>query len=240
MTQSRAGNAMVYVLVGIMLFAALAYTFMRTGQSAGSNMSKQQAKLAAQEIVHFGNLMEQAVNKVRQKYCSETQINFRNSSEGDYINTNAPGEGYCDIFESTGGGMTWQNPPAGSNDGTTYRYVGGPVLHTINGQNSSYTSAHADLVMYLFNINQTLCQTINETLGIPGVPVDEGYVPLASTTKFVGDFLPQENITGLPGSSIPSPCIATPGAGLCGRKAGCFLEAGGDKRYIFYKILLPR
>ena len=55
---SQAGNAIIYILIAIALFAALAYVFMRGARTGQGNLTMNQAKLGAQEIVAKANAFE--------------------------------------------------------------------------------------------------------------------------------------------------------------------------------------
>lgn len=237
MATRQAGNAIIIILIAVFLFGALAATFMRGSRTGQGNLTAQQAKLVAQEIMMYGTQLEKATNKIRQNNCSENQINLNNTTEAGYTNPDAPSDGSCDLFSANGGNVSWLTPPNGSNDGSPYHFVGGPVIHTRDGRNSTYDAANAELVMYLADVNAAVCSALNTNLGITGIPVDQNDVP--SFPKFTGTFTAEENVMGLLGSQ-PSPCIAAPGTGLCGRNAGCFQEENGGQRYLYYHIILSR
>lgn len=65
---TQSGNVFVIILVAVTLFAALMFTFSRTGSQDTGNLTKQQAKIIAQEILNYAQLVEGAVNRVREKW----------------------------------------------------------------------------------------------------------------------------------------------------------------------------
>lgn len=232
------GNALFLILIAVALFAALSYAVTTSGRGSGT-VSRETALINASKIIQYAGSINQAITRMRiAASCSETQISFENSSEAGYTNASAPSDDSCNVFEAAGGGVTWQDPPSGVNDGSTYVFVGGPVVHTNDGSNSTYATANADLVMYLFSMTQEACAQINKGLGIAGIPTDQSNIGAAA--KFTGTYLEQENINGINAASQPSPCIAAPGTGLCGQLTGCFKEADAGERYIFYNVVLSR
>lgn len=169
--------------------------------------------------------------------CSDTQVSFENASVGGYTNAGAPTDNSCHVFHASGGGVSWQDPPAGSNDGSDWRFEGDILVHTRDGSNSSAT-IDVDLVMFLPAVTQSVCETINNGLGITGVPVNGQ--SFNGNEKFLGTYNLEDNVTGLSDLAGPDPCIAAPGTGLCGKLSGCFKEEEDDQRYIFYNVLISR
>lgn len=232
------GNVLFLILIAVALFAALSYAITKS-ERGGGTIARETSLLNASKIIQHAASVSQSIDRLRlTNTCTDTQLSFENSQEAGYTNGTTPSDNSCKIFHTSGAGVSWQDPPPATNDGTTYQFVGGPVMHRRDGNNSTYATANADLVMYLFGLNQQTCADINRGLGITGIPVDGGTV--SSATKFTGTYLEQENIMGLIGVSQPSPCIAAPNTGLCGRPMGCFREETAGQRYVFYAILVDR
>lgn len=105
---SQSGNAFTMVLIGVVLFGALAFSFMRSSRQGMSNVSSQQASIDAQEILNFFNQVDAAYNRLRVKKCSTDDISFSNPGDkGSYIASNdsptAPPDKSCHIFDMNGG-----------------------------------------------------------------------------------------------------------------------------------------
>lgn len=220
------------------LFAALSYAVTQSGRGGGTISRETSVLNAAKIIQHAGSIGQIIVRMRLAAGCSQTQISFENTSVAGYVNASSPVDKSCHIFDAAGGGAVLLAPPTGTNDGSPFVFVGGPVIHSRDGANSTYTTANADLVMYLFSVTEEVCRQINMGLGISGIPVDGSNVGLAG--KFTGTYLEQENINGIPGGAQPSPCITAPGTGLCGKPVGCFREQDAGQRYIFYNELISR
>ncbi len=234
------GGALVYVFIGVVLLALLSITFGRgTSTTPTRSLTSGQSKVIASDILNYTNGLTKAVNGLILKGCSENQISFETEAHPEYDNPDAPGDESCHVFSAAGGKMTWQEPPAGANDGSTWAFVGGPVMHTRGGEDSSYDTENADLVVYLFSLTESVCTAIDLAQGIDDIPVNGD--DISAPVEFVGDYLEQDNVTGIAGAAQPSPCLGTPAEPhMCGKSAACFQEETGSERYIFVRTLLNR
>lgn len=234
------GNILVYILLGIVLLAALSFTVSRSMRSTGvSTISESQANTMTTEILTYANLVKTAAVKLKLRGCTDTQISFANAIVAGYTNAGAPADESCHIFSPPGGTITWLTPTAGMNDGSAWFYTGAAVVHNDHGVYSTNVAGNADLVMMLNDLPQEICTKLNDALGLSGIPVNDG--AYGDTTKFTGTYAANEDINGLAAASQPSPCSA-PASPLnfCGRDAGCFKEESGAERYIFFQTLLKR
>lgn len=167
MRQSQNGNVAVFILVGIALFAALCYTFMKGTDNGTNAYSKQQAKLIAQEILANAQQMDKAVNKLRQKGCSENQLNFYSSNTSTswnyHPNPDAPSDNSCDIFHANGANLTpWIMPINYINDTVTGHNIRVKSKWNVAGTQSSRT----DLVLLYSHLKPEVCRSLNDALKI--------------------------------------------------------------------------
>ena len=237
--KSQSGNVFVFILLGVFLFGALIFTFTKSGQQGNSALTKQQTKIIAQDILNYAQNLERAVQKVRRNGCSESQINFNNSVIAGYSNTNAPVDGSCDIFGINGGNMEWQDPPSGASNYANYEILNNAGVEGI-GPNSGFTDAAVDLVMVLVELDQNVCKSINENVGIDleagNIPRDSGdLVDVAFPGRYTGSFNFVNAI-----SDSDNNCNGMNGDDFCGKPTGCFHELGGSQYYVFYHALLGR
>lgn len=176
MRSSQAGNAIVIILIAVFLFGALAAVFMRGAKTGQGNLTTQQAKLAAQEILDFYNSLERAANKLRSKGCSENDISFANPNDaGAFITYNhpstAPSDNSCHIFDPAGAnllmGMDWEKYQISrdqiptvpeDNYGQSYMRIG------IAGIIGVGTDAGTDLMFQLNYVNPKICDEYNKLL----------------------------------------------------------------------------
>lgn len=224
----ESGNVFIIILAGIALFAALVFTFTSSSKKGTGNLSKQQAKIAAQEILSYSRLVEQAVDRVRRNGCSENEISFENDTVTGYENTNAPTDNSCHIFENEGGRLEWQNvvtnylDPSRSSEVAynEWRYTGRSVFV---GQGSINT----DLILYLGWLQRSICIELNNLLEIENPlntpPIEpQGF----ANTEFIGSFV-GSGAFDLSGTTKPN----TP--------SGCF-ESEARTGFHFVHLLLAR
>ncbi|PZO87665.1 MAG: hypothetical protein DI626_03470 [Micavibrio aeruginosavorus] len=112
--QRQSGNAIVFILLGIALFAGLAHTFMRGSQQGQGDLSAHQTKLLATEYMGYGASIRKAIERLLNRGCSESELSFQSSNWPDatwYQNNNSPVNNSCHIFHPDGGGITWTDFP---------------------------------------------------------------------------------------------------------------------------------
>lgn len=108
------GNVVLFILLAVALFGALSYTFMRGSQTGTGNMTQQQAKIAAQEILDYAQTFGKAIDRLRIKGCSENQISmdYDIPAVTGYENPNAPADLSCHLFDNNGGKLSYRAPLA--------------------------------------------------------------------------------------------------------------------------------
>ncbi|MCK6418113.1 MAG: hypothetical protein L6Q57_04135 [Alphaproteobacteria bacterium] len=217
---SESGSIFLMILIGVVLFAALAFTLTRSMRSqTTSSLTGRQAEIAASDILTYAQRVQNAVERVRRHNCSENDISFENDVVAGYTHAVAPPD-RCKIFHAQGGALGWQDPPAGVNDGSAWFF----------SDNNRFTGhgddAINDLALFLPNLDYGVCMALNEGLGIdlaadPPVSADAPDV----TTKATGLFTASTTDIG-PGT-----------AGFSAFPSGCFSNGGA---YYFFNVLMAR
>jgi len=216
------GNAFFMILMAVVLFAALAFTFTKGIQQGGENISSRKAALAASDIMNYAQKVERAVQFVLSKGNSENAISFENDVVVGYTNPNCVAARRCEIFKPAGAGLTWLNPPTVANNGEPYFFGPNQVAPTTEATDP----ASRDLVM-LLPVKAQICTELNQMTS--RVETWDSTATLNSTTQFVGDF------TAAAGTGI----TWTPGEDS--RPAGCFCIGvapcdSGDDHYFYYVL----
>lgn len=216
----QTGNAFLIVMLGIVLFATLAFTISRSMRSDSTKrLSNHEAKLAATDILNYSQKIERAVNRLRRKNISENDLSFDQNIVAGYDhgqpNTNK-------IFNGNGGSLTWSSPMNGVNDGSQWHFTGSTCIADIGTGGTGCDSdadSNEELIAVLPNLQLVVCESINDRLGITSVPSDtgSGY----STAQFTGSFSDDTEIILADGPF----------------NAACFEEDGS---YHFYSLLLGR
>lgn len=184
--QNQRGSVFIYILVAIALFAGLSYAVSRGSRGGSTALTDEQAKLAAQEIINYGNTVANAVQKLRLRGCSDTEISFENSQSVDnYTNANAPSDNSCHVFDLAGGNITYTLIPdialdeslsAGISYGQ-YRFREAAIDNVGSNEN--------DLFLQPSNLKRGVCLEINNILGIDnpsGEPPSESHTAAALFT----------------------------------------------------------
>lgn len=205
------GNVLIYILIAVALIAALTYTVSRGSRGNTSTLTDQQAKLAAQEIIDYGNDVATAVQKLRLRGCSDTQISFENDIVTGYANPNAPSDNSCHVFDIAGGALSLPDPPAPfANTGVNFFDGKYSFIHAVEWNGVGQTCASpecVDLIMLMFPLNQSVCNQINTALGYNTDLRDTNL----SGAQFQGTYLYNSTIadelTGLNASNKNSACF---------------------------------
>jgi hypothetical protein len=218
--KTEQGSVFVIILMAVVLFGALAFTVTRTMRTqTTSTLSARQAEIVASDILTYAQRAQRAVDRVRQNSCSESDISFDNTTVSGYDHTVAPPDD-CEIFQSSGGGLQWRNPPESANDGSQWFYSDN---HVMSGHGDGSKS---DLILILPNVDMAVCKAINAALDISlsaDPPVSSGAPDLA--TKAQGNYAAAGAVIG-PGT-----------AGFTGLQSACFTNGGNN---YFYIMLLAR
>ncbi len=185
----ESGNVFIIILAGVALFAALAFTFTSSSKKGTGNLSKQQAKIAAQEILSYARLVEQAVDRVRRNGCSENEISFENDVITGYENTNAPPDNSCHIFEAEGGRITFEeNQNIYSQLLTNRVFFGqGHCIKGLSRNDSTCTASNSALTYLIGPLKNEICLLINDSndiQNIASVPPNQDL----TGARFQGDF----------------------------------------------------
>lgn len=212
---SQSGNVFFYILMAIVLFAALSYAVSQGNRGNTSMLTDQQAKLVAQEVIEYAQTVAGAVQKLKLRGCSDTQISFENTVETGYTNTNAPTDKSCHIFDLNGGSINYNN-------GLGVWLITGNLK--IQGVGSSTTN----LNLILPSVAQSTCENINNFLSESAPTTIDGYSGTVAT--FDGDASSYTAAT--------TPTIGDTASEYEGVTSFCFQKAAND--YEFVQVLLSR
>ncbi len=227
------GNAFLFILVGVALFAALSYTVARGFQSGTTHtISERQITLIASDLMQYAQKVERAVNRVRRRDHSEVDISFADYS-ASYNNANCAVD-TCRVFYPGGGDISVSTLPEGATwVDTGWEFHNG---HEIEGVgNTCGDETCTELMMTVHFTSEALCEHINEELGVGLV---SGSVPSVSditSSLHTGTFAYVNTVGDIPASATiegkTSACVA--------ETTGCD-GAVGSSCYAFYHVLLAR
>lgn len=222
--RGESGNIFFFIMLGVALFATLAYVMARGMRSdTTSALTKRQIELAAIDIITYGQKLEHATARIRRKSISESDISFEYNA--DYINATCdtgadPDFPGCLVFNPVGGGFSYLSP---SDDVTAseWHFTGETCIIGIGtggaGCDSDTDPSNEELLAVLTNINQLVCEEINKRLGIGATPVS---VNGTAAAKFTGAFADGTALDGLDDTN-----------------AACFSNGGN---FHYFQVLIAR
>lgn len=173
----QSGNAIIMILIAVVLFGALAYTFMRGAKSGAGNLTAQQAKMSAQELQNFFSSIDRAVQKLRLKGCSENDISFASPNDtAAYVTDNdsatAPPDKSCHVFDANGGGITmnldvekYQVPINQISPAFQYQY-GQILFRRLLSSVVGIETASNDYMVHLNFIKPEICNAYNSLVDL--------------------------------------------------------------------------
>ena len=222
------GSAIIYILIAIAMIAALTFAVTQGSRTGEGSISKEQASLAATEILDYANTVANAVSKLRLRGCSDTEISFENNIVAGYPNgTNT----LCQVFHADGGNINFINKFNASDEDIFFN-----TELRLEGFGNAFDLA--ELVMYLRYISDEVCLEINRRSNISteadGTPAIADFKNGPIDTKFTGIY---DDLTG---QVIDNTIGPTPGDWV-GKDTGCYKTVGGfrDGNH-FYKVLIAR
>lgn len=249
-SDAQNGNAFLFILIGIVLFAALSFTVARGLRTqTASSISEKDASLAAAEILDYAQRIQRAVDRVRRRGCSENEISFENEVVAGYENANAPNDNSCHIFHPNGGSVSYVIPKnewlniTDANNATNSSFTDlfgawyiprNNCVHDIGTGDSncfSEPASVADLTLFLPWLRAEICNEIAQAVNIIDGNGNARTIGLSmiilGAPRFNGNFgTPPRGNVGL--SGVETACIRHIGPGN-----------PGDGHF-FYSVLLPR
>ncbi len=166
--QKESGNALIYVLVAIALFAALTFTLGRqsdTGESSG--LGEGQAELIATQLISYAAQAKQSLDQMLYSGANIDDIDF--TLPGDVNFETAPTTDK--IYHPDGGGLIPGKLPANAIDENIADPPAGWYMGRFN--NVEWTpSAAYDIILVAYQISKPICEQINLSInGSAAIPV---------------------------------------------------------------------
>lgn len=168
------GNAMVYVLLIIVLFAALSFILGRqTDSSETAALNEEQTEIYAGQLLQNGSQVKQAIDMM---LYSGSTVNDP-AGFGDALDFTLPGEGGFGtaphrhkVFHPEGGGVSMPRMSTGITNEVGTNPSAGWYVGSFNNVTWTKSSAN-DVIMTAHQIKQDICQRLNKRLtGSDAVP----------------------------------------------------------------------
>ncbi|MCB1783739.1 MAG: hypothetical protein KDI13_07050 [Alphaproteobacteria bacterium] len=216
------GSVLFYILIAIVLFAALSYAVANMMRGNPEMLGSEKARVYADDIIAYAAAVRTAVQDLKiSNGCAESDISFSNNFVSGYAHSPVVSN-TCKVFELDGGGIGWYAALTDVNGALDWVFTGANKVPDVG------IDANPDLVMILPEVKKNLCLAINAKLGIPDVsgdaPTDTDDI---SSTKFTGSYAASAQI----GQTTH----------FSGKLAGCFKNTvPNPDTYNFYQVLVVR
>ncbi len=231
-TQNQRGNVLLYILVAVALIAALSLAISSSMRGNTAQIDEDRAEIIAGELIEYSGIMANAVAQLRLRGVLESQLCFDHTSWGaaDYNHAGCT-DNINRIYHPSGAGLTWTAAQSQAMDTSATPDNLWHIYSDNEVQGIGTTcgaAACSELILIVDELDQTVCEKINDFLGVPNpsstVPTDTEI----GETRYTGTFGYTETIGDTVGS-----------ADLDGRVSGCF-QRSAIPEYVFYKVLIAR
>lgn len=218
------GAAAFYIILGIVLLAGLSFAVSQGFRFSDASLSNDQTRLAAQEIIDYSTTMASAVQRLRLRGCTDTQINFESTVVGAPNNPNAPSDDHCDVFSAAGARITPRTAkefPAGD----ILIFSGQSALNGVGRDGCGAGCSDLYMALYLKGENgRKICSQINQILG------NTALVP-APSTLYMEAYIMYAGAYGTHNAV---------NASFHGLHSACYNYSVDTSINIFYQVLLAR
>lgn len=210
--KNERGNVLWFILLALVLIGLLTAVLSRSGTSVDQTGDVEQQRIKISQMMRYVQGIEAAVQQMLLRGISESDISFYQDLNGDGNDATSPdaGEFYnpnctrndCLVFHVDGGGITYQPPPQGVNDGSDWIYTARLRVTNI-GTTVSGDPSSSELLMILPNVTRAMCIQMNRVLNIdnpsgnpPKDSANSNPIPLYDGTYLAGNQISGTEING--------------------------------------------
>lgn len=240
------GSAFWIILIAIALFGALSFTAIQSGRTGASNLDSEQIRLAATEIISYGDALTKGIQKLRLMGCSETQFDFENAVWQLYDTTtpvfaaghNPTAGATCHVFGLNEGDVKPTIIPSSA----LHRWSGMTASNVDFGHGIILTmripglgsATREELIYRLAFVDRSVCLKINDILGVTN--------PSNAPPAFTSAFAANTALNRLYAGTYPEDSLMTDTSGnLTGKTAFCASHGVSDpEKNSFFQILMVR
>lgn len=169
---NQRGNMLFYILIAVVLFAAVSFAAMRMMSGSGDAGAKETAKLGAQSILEYVQKAKITVQDMKLNGVETTNLSFLKDGDAGY--TTAPHTNK--VFHPDGGGLPVMQMSRVVT-GETYTPVSG-VYMVLNAFEGNGTAAD-DVVISFRGLRKAVCEELNRQLNnsttIPATGINSHY-----------------------------------------------------------------
>lgn len=190
----ESGNVLFYILIGIVLFAALSFAVANIMNSGTADPRRETRMLAASDLIQYADGLKRAVQGMRIRGIEDGNISFESPRlKLSYEHTSSAPQrclsDRCRVFAGSGGSFTYIAPPTDWLDNnfssdTLYGHWYFPAGVCAEDVGTGGSSCHTDgtdneeLLAILPFVRRDLCLEINDRLNIPNPGGERRWRPI--------------------------------------------------------------
>jgi hypothetical protein len=243
-TNRERGNALIYVLIAIALFAALSMTLGRqTDTGEASSLSDERAELYATQLIAYAAQAKSSVDQMMFSGGKIETLDFTLPGAAGY-DTGSALDKIKRVYHPDGGGLIAENLPEEAaaytgNDPEAGWYMGRfnnvewTKLGPGNTSGPGGTEApFEDVILVAYGINEKICEKINEKVkGSPAIPQMTATIRNVMIDDAYHTGVNAHLTTVLPGAPVCADCDEL--SSLC-------VEDSAGNIFGYYSVLLER
>lgn len=167
--KSESGNALIYVLIAIALFAALTFVLSRQADNGDTGgISEDKASLYATQLISYATQAKQSIDQMLFSGADIDDLDFTPPDDAGF-NAGDPGDRIYMVYHPDGGGLIPGKIPSEAIQEEDSDPEPGWYLGKFSNVDWTAT-ANDDVILVAYQIRPEVCQKINDKMGIGTIP----------------------------------------------------------------------
>ncbi|MBL4588911.1 MAG: hypothetical protein JKY11_02380 [Alphaproteobacteria bacterium] len=155
---TQSGNIIFFVLLAVVLMAALSFTIMR-GDGGSHSIDREKLIIYSTEVEQYGAELSQAIQIILESGKSESEVTFAHAdAPAEYGDAGAlPTD--TQIFSISGGQAEYRLPKSDISTASNWEFYSQSNMPQVGSEN-------ADLIAVLPNVTKDFCDVFNRRIGL--------------------------------------------------------------------------
>lgn len=154
------GNALIYVLLAVALFAALTFMLSRGGEEGDSTLSDEKAELYATQLISYAAQAKSAVDQMLFSGSYIDDLSFVSPSDSGTFES---GSNIHKVYHPEGGGLSLASLPGAVVSQNISDPAAGWYMGSFNNVDWTDSSSN-DVILVAYQISSSVCAKINEKI----------------------------------------------------------------------------
>lgn len=233
-TNRERGNALIYVLIAIALFAALSLTLGRqTDTGEASSLSDERAELYATQLISYAAQAKSSLDQMMFSGGEIATLDFTLPGAAGYDGGTALDK-IKRVYHPDGGGLVAEKLPEEAAAYSGSDPVAGWYMGRFNNVEWTETAGvnGTDVILVAYGINEKICEKINEKVkGSPAIP---------QMTATIRNVMIDDDYHSGVNADLTTVTPGTPVCAACDNVSSLCVEDQAGDIFGFYTVLLDR